>query len=171
MEGNTMRYLILGASGLVLTACSFGGSGYGLHGSSYGSSYGGGYSSGYTRTVASTPSASAYGTHAGTRRYSSGLGLRGGYGAPRGHMYGSIGAVLYDLDESQVGVQARLGYQTAGALAAEVEGSLGLVDDETVNGAITTNVGTDYSVGAFGKATFPLWHRVNGYGRFGYHGT
>ena len=82
-----------------------------------------------------------------------------------------MGAVAYDLGEDIYGIQGRLGYQTAGFLGAELEGSFGIIDEEDLVGTTELEAGVNYSVGAFLRGVVPLGNRFNAFGRVGYHAT
>ncbi|MGB3455756.1 MAG: outer membrane beta-barrel protein [Litorimonas sp.] len=113
------------------------------HGASYGSAtahYGGGY---------------GYGPRARVR--------------PASYTYGSLGAVLYDVDQERIGLQGRLGYQISPLLGIEGEGSIGLIDDETDVAGTTTELKTDYQAAAFAKASLPVGPRLSLHARGGYH--
>lgn len=132
--------------------------------------------------VAQTPSPHAYGTHAGHHAKRTHHGLRGASVSQRPHFYGSLGAIMYDVDDSAFGVQSRAGYQFHPILGAELEGSVGVIDsnesftyeDPNNPGTFYTEdaeVGVDYSVGAFATARMPLTPRISAVGRAGYHMT
>lgn len=129
------------------------------------------YKGGYAYPVSHTPSAHSYGTQ--TTAYQGGYGshgLRSGvWNGP--HAYGSLGGIMYDVDEEAFGVQARLGYQFHPILAAEVEGSIGIKDDESTVGASTVNVGVNHSVGGFALARLPVSDSLGAFARIGYHAS
>ena len=146
--------------------------------------YGGACASGGYSTVAQVhgghvPSPHAYGTHAAPHAASHAAshgdyGLRG-YSrpaAPRGFSYGTLGAQMYDVDRDLYAVQGRLGYQSAGILGAEMEGSIG-VNDEDADIPIDLGIrlGIDWQAAAFARASFPLTERFSAFGRAGYHRT
>lgn len=92
--------------------------------------------------------------------------------APAGYAYGTLGAVMYDFKDEKFGVQGRLGYQFNSFLGAELEGSVGVVDEtEDLGGGDTLKTGIDYSAGAFGTIRAPLSDRLSAVGRLGYHKT
>lgn len=99
--------------------------------------------------------------------------LRGAYGHKirHGYKYGTLGIVNYDEGTDNYGIQARLGYQSSGILGAEVEGSIGISDDEDTVGATTIESGAEYSVGAFARAKLPLAKGFSIHARGGYHLT
>ncbi len=143
----------------------------------------GSYSVAYD-THGSTPSAHAYGTQASYGGYAPSYGSGGTYKARNtaGHLYGTLGAVLYDVDEPFGGLQARIGYQATPLLGGELEGSFGIVDDSasvTVfdpnnPGAFTVqdvDFGVDNSVAAFATVGLPIAPRIKAMGRVGYHKT
>jgi len=99
--------------------------------------------------------------------------LRGVKGRPlrQGYKYGNLGGVNYDEGDEAYGLQARLGYQSAGILGAEVEGSFGISDNEDTVGTSSLKSGVDYSVGAFALARLPLAYGFSVHARGGYHLT
>tara|TARA_R110002020_G_scaffold169079_6_gene358074 strand:- start:2475 stop:3287 length:813 start_codon:yes stop_codon:yes gene_type:complete len=123
------------------------------------------------------PSYDAYGSHAdenySAAEYSHSPKLRGAYGhkARHGYKYGTLGVVNYDEGTDNYGIQARLGYQSSGLLGAEVEGSIGISDDEDTVGGTTIKSGAEYSVGAFARAKLPLTKGFSIHARGGYHLT
>ena len=137
--------------------------------------YGGPCPSGGYSTVGAShavqPGAHAYGTHA--RHSAPGYGLRG-YSNPyanRAYAYTTIGAQLFDVDRDYIGLQGRLGYQSASVVGAEIEGSFGLSDEtETVlGGELETEIETQFA--GFATARLPLGERFALRGRGGYHFT
>ena len=122
------------------------------HGHSY-DSYAGGYGADY----------SSYGS------YNDGYGYSA---APRGYAYGTLGAVMYDFEDEKFGLQGRLGYQFNPNLGAELEGSVGVIDEtEDLGGGDELKTGVDYSAAAFGTVRAPLSNRLSALGRLGYHKT
>lgn len=102
-----------------------------------------------------------------------GQGLRG---VRQSYTYGSLGAVLYDVDSELFGAQARLGWQSASIFGAEVEGSLGVTDDGSFEdfgtGALlpaTSQI--DNQVAAFALTRLPVTDKFNLLSRVGYHNT
>lgn len=126
-----------------------------------------------------TPAPHAYGTNSG----SSALGHYGYQQAPRsrsGHFYGTVGAVWYDIDRPYAGVQGRLGYQATSILGAEIEGSIGVINEvspfnqDVGGGTILSGEfkdGVDYSAAAFATARLPLSRNISTHARVGYHTT
>lgn len=96
-------------------------------------------------------------------------------GLRQAYTYGSLGAVMYDVDTELFGVQGRLGWQSKSFFGAEVEGSFGLTDDDAtvvVGGVpLTAETGVDTQIAGFGVARFPVSDRLNVLGRVGYHKT
>ena len=91
----------------------------------------------------------------------------GYYGAKQhgpGYTYGSIGAVMHDVDDSGYGVQGRLGYQMGNVLGAEVEGATSVTDSGTAPSV-------DYQIAGFGTAKMPITPRMSFRARGGYHLT
>ncbi|MEL6687678.1 MAG: outer membrane beta-barrel protein [Pseudomonadota bacterium] len=95
------------------------------------------------------------------------------YGAGhRGHVYGTLGAVMYDFEDEAFGIQGRLGYQFNPNFGAEVEGSVGVIDDtEDLGGGDQLKTGVDYSAAAFGTVRAPITPRLSTIARLGYHTT
>ena len=100
-------------------------------------------------------------------------GLRGKFNGFKPHAYGNLGVVNYEVGEELYGAQARLGYQFNRFLGAEVEGSLGLSDEtqnEIIGGIpVDQTFGVKNSAAAFGVLRVPLFGKLSGYGRAGYH--
>ncbi len=99
--------------------------------------------------------------------------LRGLRGQSRGNFYGTLGGVMYDTDIDSFGLEGRLGYDSGRRLlgasyGAELEGSLGILDEKDVDGDITTKGGFDYNVAAFAVARRSLTPRLSVHGRLGY---
>ena len=104
------------------------------------------------------------------------FGLRGPKRASNSYAYGTLGGVAYELGEDLYGVQGRLGYQFNRFLGAEVEGSIGVVDDTDpltlAGGAIVDQeIDIDTSIAGFGVLRYPLFGRLSGLSRIGYHST
>ena len=116
--------------------------------------------------------ASDYGSYNTYDSYNS-FGDGYGYSAPsQGYAYGTLGAVMYDFEDEKFGVQGRLGYQFNPNLGAELEGSVGVVDEtEDLGGGDELKTGVDYSAAGFGIVRAPLSGRLTALGRFGYHKT
>lgn len=93
------------------------------------------------------------------------FGLRG----TSSYLYGNLGGIAYDVGEDNFGVVTRLGYQSPYYIGAEVEGTLGVSDIKTQNGADSIKGGVDYSVAAFALARLPLGERFSVHARGGYH--
>ena len=94
-------------------------------------------------------------------------GHQGHYGVRRadsGYKYGSLGAVMHDIDEESYGAQARMGYQFGRLLGAEVEGSSSVTDSGTAPSV-------DYQVAGFATAKMPMTNRLSFRARGGYHLT
>lgn len=102
-------------------------------------------------------------------------GLRGGHAPFKAHTYGTLGVTNYEAGEDLYGVQGRFGYQLNKYFGAEVEGSLGLSKDSTdlvVGGApFEQTIGVENSVAGFGVLRYPLFGKISGYSRVGYHRT
>ena len=157
------------ATGPVQNSCAYGGpclqGGYSTHHRGHGAPV---QRQGYAHGP-QHPAAHAYGAAHHPGGYGPGYGMRG-YSQPgmeRGYAYANAGATLYDLDSSLAGVQGRLGYQSASVLGAEVEGSLGVVEDDFagIDGSV------DYQIAGFALARAPLSERFSLHTRGGYHAT
>lgn len=102
-------------------------------------------------------------------------GLRGKSNGFKSHAYGTLGVVNYEAGEDLYGAQARIGYQFNKYLGAEAEGSLGVssVEDQEVFGGtpVDQKFAIDNSAAAFGVLRYPLFGKVSGYSRLGYHQT
>ena len=147
------------------------------------------YSAGY----ATQPSPQSYGTHA----YGPPPQLRGPSNpySSRGYKYGNLGAILYDHDSENFGVQGRIGYQSATIFGAELEGSISLGSDtdeisadelaavagftnpvDPANPTATPSPGTlttefTNSIAAFGVARLPISDKFSVHSRAGLHST
>ncbi|MGB0908090.1 MAG: hypothetical protein ACPGVT_11400, partial [Maricaulaceae bacterium] len=104
-------------------------------------------------------------------------GLRNSYMARKmPYTYGDIGVVNNDFGKKLGGVQARLGYQTAGVLGAEIEGSLGVVNKKNID-LTTLDVGESKltnvksSVAGFAVARFDAAPGVKLIARAGMHSS
>ncbi len=196
-----MRHLFLAVPIVALSGCSFltGGEGYGhtSHNDCYnscGSSYSvsdtsysepvythsgsTSYSGGHTASgtvVTPTPSVSYHTqtNHGVQGAYHGGHhGLRGMHKPKKtGYTYGNLGLNYYDVDDGGVGVVGRVGYQSAGILGAELEGTVGLKDQSFTQGANIVSGGQDYSAAAFAVARMPVGDKFSVHARGGYHLT
>gem|GEM_PF-1442310 len=94
-------------------------------------------------------------------------------GLRRAYTYGSLGATMYDVDSELFGAQARFGWQSKSFFGAELEGSIGVRDEDTtitVGGVpLAGNLGVDTQIAGFGVARIPVSERINLLGRVGYH--
>ena len=129
-----------------------------------------------------TPDAHAYGQSVQGHRgyhapaYAAGPhGLRGMHKVKQSYAYGDLGVVNYEAGEELLGIQGRLGYQTASVFGAELEGSLGLssVNDNVVIGPDTfdTDLKVRNSIAGFALARVPVSQKLNLISRVGYHKT
>lgn len=102
-------------------------------------------------------------------------GLRGKSQRFQPHAYGNLGVVNYEAGEDLYGLQGRAGYQFNKYFAAEAEGSLGVSNaksDAVFSGIpVEQTLGIENSIAAFGVVRYPLFGKVSGYGRLGYHQT
>ena len=100
-------------------------------------------------------------------------GLRGRNRISDSYAYGTLGAVLYDVDSDLFGAQARAGYQFNKFFGVEAEGSFGVSsdsDDLLLNGAvIDQEIEVETSLAGFGVLRYPLFGRLSGLSRIGYH--
>lgn len=98
--------------------------------------------------------------------------LRGLRGQKQGHFYGTVGGVMYDTDVDSFGLEGRLGYDSGRIFGAEVEGSVGVIDEKdtatSAIGPINTKAGFDYNLAAFALARLPLSERFSLHARGGY---
>ena len=95
-------------------------------------------------------------------------GLRGPQNRKPGHFYATLGGVLHDTDLNSYGLEGRIGYNTGRFLGAELEGSVGLIDEEDVVGTLTLDSGFDYNVAAFALARLPITESLSVHARGGY---
>lgn len=95
-------------------------------------------------------------------------GLRGAQNRKPGHFYATLGGVVYDTDLDSYGLEGRIGYDTGRYFGAELEGSIGLNDEEDIVGAVTIDSGFDYNVAAFALARLPLTESLSVHARGGY---
>ncbi|MGB0908091.1 MAG: outer membrane beta-barrel protein [Maricaulaceae bacterium] len=101
-------------------------------------------------------------------------GMRPSYmGRKVPYKYGSLGAVAYDVGNDFGGLQTRLGYQTSGILGAEVEGSLGFVNNKRLRRTLAQDGNIDYgvksSLGAFAVGRVEFSRKTDLLARVGYH--
>lgn len=99
--------------------------------------------------------------------------LRGMQHQKSGSFYGTLGGVLYDDDFEIFGVEGRLGYDTGHILGVELEGSIGVIDEnKVVNdpsiGDVNLDIGSNYNIAAFAVARIPLSTELSVHGRAGY---
>lgn len=99
-------------------------------------------------------------------------GLSQPAGASQDHYYGNLGGVIYDIDAPSYGLQGRLGYHTGRIIGAEVEGSLGIKNDDILvsdgTNILTGSSGVDYNIAAFALARLPLTEALSVHARGGY---
>ncbi|MGJ8563161.1 MAG: outer membrane protein [Alphaproteobacteria bacterium] len=132
----------------------------------------------YSYDYAQQPDPHVYGTQVQGGHYTPAAYAQGGqytYGAPQlrgphkarrnGYIYGSLGTSLYDVDSDAIGLQARLGYQSAYYVGAELEGSVGVIKES----ASAANV--DYQIAGFAVGRLPITDRIAVHARGGYHST
>jgi len=98
--------------------------------------------------------------------------LRGLRGPMRGNFYGTLGGVMYDTDLDSFGLEGRVGYDSGRIFGAEIEGSIGLLDEketiEALGSTIDLKTGIDYNIAAFGLARLPVTPRLSLHARGGY---
>jgi len=143
-------------------------------------SYQGYAQQGYAQGVPaySTPSNHAYGAaygnnapqnaYQGSPTYGAPHGLRGPQNRKPGNFYGTIGGVIYDTDIDSYGLEGRIGYDSGRILGAEVEGSIGIINEDETVGNVNLTSGFDYNVAAFALARLPLSERFSVHARGGY---
>ena len=89
-----------------------------------------------------------------------------------GYLYGTLGGVLHDTKVDSLGLEGRLGYHTGRFIGAEVEGSVGLLNDNdiitTAASPVFLNRGYDYNAAAFAIARLPVSKRLSVHARGGY---
>lgn len=90
-----------------------------------------------------------------------------------GQFYGTIGAVKYEDAVESYGLEGRIGYDTGRIIGAEVEGSIGISDEnDTITiagtGDIELSAGYDYNLAAFAVARLPIGQRLSIHARGGY---
>lgn len=79
---------------------------------------------------------------------------------------------MYDFDDEVFGLQGRLGYEFTPSFGAELEGSIGLIDEtEDLGGGDERVTSVDYQVAALGTFRAPISNRLNAVARLGYHTT
>jgi hypothetical protein len=127
-----------------------------------------------------SPSPYAYGTQSGHYGSPAGYGSYNAAHQNNAHFYGTLGAVWYDVDRPYAGLQGRLGYQATPYLGAEIEGSIGVINEvspfnqDLGGGNILSGEfkdGVDYSAAAFATARVPLSRNISTHARLGYHTT
>lgn len=166
-------------SGAAYSGATYSGNGYpaGAHQGGYSSQH---YGSQPVAYQPQTPSPHAYGTH--TSQHGSTYGQRGyGFMAPKQkYMYGTLGAVWYDIDEAYAGVQGRVGYQSRSIFGAEAEASIGVIGEKSPfnqanppgpNLVGEFNDSVDYSLAGFAVARMPISPNISAHARVGYHTT
>ncbi len=84
------------------------------------------------------------------------------------YLYGTLGGVLYDTDAESYGLEGRLGYHSGRILGAELEGSLGVIEDEENIAGVSVESKFDYNIAAFALARLPLSERFSVHARGGY---
>lgn len=99
--------------------------------------------------------------------------LRGMQYQNSGSFYGTLGGVLYDDDSEIFGIEGRLGYDSGHIFGAEIEGSIGVIDEnKVVNepsiGDVDLNIESNYNIAAFAVARVPISPNLSVHGRAGY---
>ncbi len=99
--------------------------------------------------------------------------LRGMHTHNSGHFYGTLGGVIQNRELDVFGIEGRIGYDTGNVFGAELEGSLGVVNDnQTVQnpliGDVEIDTGNTYNVAAFAMARIPVSKKLSMHGRVGY---
>jgi len=90
-----------------------------------------------------------------------------------GSFYGTLGGVLYDDDSEIFGIEGRLGYDSGYIFGAEIEGSIGVIDEnnvvnEPLIGDVDLNIEANYNIAAFAVARLPISSALSVHGRAGY---
>ena len=108
----------------------------------------------------------------GATGFGTAYGLRGFQNQNRGNFYGTLGGVWYDTDIDSFGLEGRLGYDSGRILGAEVEGSIGLFDDDSAaligGNPVEIDTGFDYNLAAFAIARTPVFNGLSAHVRGGY---
>ncbi len=91
--------------------------------------------------------------------------------ADRGHAYVTFGAQQFEVGDPFVGLQGRMGYQSANYVGVEVEGSYGIIGDEDDTGGIFAERMIENQLAGFVTTTVPLIGDLSLRGRAGYHFT
>ena len=99
--------------------------------------------------------------------------LRGMQHPKSGSFYGTLGGVLYDDDSEIFGIEGRLGYDSGYIFGAEIEGSIGVIDEnnvvnEPLIGDVDLNIEANYNIAAFAVARLPISSALSVHGRAGY---
>lgn len=94
--------------------------------------------------------------------------LRDAHQQRRGGIYGTLGAVMYDTDINNFGLEGRLGYDTGRIIGAEIEGSIGVINDNETADGISTSAGFGYNAAVFAVARAPISQRMSLHARAGY---
>lgn len=89
--------------------------------------------------------------------------------AQDGGAYGNLGVKTYEFDT--LNILARLGYNFNQYIGVEVEGSVGIVGDDDEVFGIQTEVDTEWDIGAYAVARYPLTERFDIFARAGYTNT
>lgn len=84
-----------------------------------------------------------------------------------GSAYINVGVDTLEFDN--YGIGAKIGYDFADYFGIEVQGSLGIIDDEVNVGNVKVDVGYDYLVGAFAVGKIPVADNFDLLGRVGYY--
>jgi len=97
------------------------------------------------------------------------IAMAGTAQAQDGQAYVNVGVDTLEFDS--YGIGAKVGYKFSDWLGAEVQGSIGVIDDEVETLGTTVDVGYDYLLGGFAVATLPVSDGVEFIGRVGYYTT
>lgn len=87
--------------------------------------------------------------------------------------YSTLGSVLYDDDSEFFGLEGRVGYDTGRVFGLELEGSVGIVDEEKIVnepsiGDVDLNINSNYNVAVFAVGRLPVSSQLSVHGRAGY---
>lgn len=99
--------------------------------------------------------------------------LRGMQNQNSGHFYGTLGGVLYDDDAETFGIEGRIGFDSGHVFGAEIEGSFGVIEEESIVneptiGDVDLKTQSNYNFATFAVARAPITHGFSLHGRVGY---
>ena len=97
------------------------------------------------------------------------IGFAGTAQAQDNEFYINLGVDSYDFDA--YGIGAKLGQNFHKNFGAEVQGSVGIIDDEELIGGVEFDTNIDYSLAAFGVLRTDASDDFSIFARAGYHYT